>query len=389
MKKNKWLLWTVVITLSVVIAFGAVLGTVAYIRASRAVLQYEGVYMSKGTYSYLCSFRKTQFLTALSTEVDVSDTKAFYAKDRGDGVTYGEALRAYVDEYVRTLTVSAYMFDRLTGLTSTEKARIREAVDAIVADRAEGDRRAFDRQLEPYGCTYRDILDAVTMQYKANRLFLLLYGEGGSYVSRDTEACESYYRDAYVHARLLFIRTETRVLTDEAGEHTVVELTESERAERAADIARVDAAILALKNGESGAMTDTMMTFYMDKYGDGEPAYDDSGWYFSEASRLFGDFSADFPEVAEAVMQAPIGEYIKVPCAIGVCYIYREELPEGAYLDEDLGDFFSDFYFDCATSLHMTPLLEEGKKVKTTALFDTVDPVAVPKNTVYLVTVPS
>lgn len=389
MKQVKWPVWVTVIALTVALIFGAVFGTIVWVRASHAVLRYEGVYMSEGVYSYLCSFRKTQLLRSLSLSgVQVSDTKAFYAEEYRDGVTYGEFLSSYVDEYVRTLMVSAYMFDSITALSASEKRAVRAAVDALVDARAEGQRRAFNRQLEAYGCTYNDLVDAVTMQYKANRLFVLLYGNGADYISRDEAACRAYYKEAYVYADLLFIRTETRVLTDEYGEHTVVDLTPAERAERAADIARVDAAISALENGESGAMTEAMMEFFMDKYGDGVPEYDESGWYFSEDSRLYQDFSSDFPAIAEAVMTAPVGKYTKVESDIGACYIFRQPLPRDAYLDDSLSDFFTDFYFDCATSLHMDTLTKRAADVTATERLSTIDPVNIPKNTDYLVTVP-
>ncbi len=389
MKQVKWPVWVTVLALTAALIFGAVFGTIVWVRASHAVMQYEGVYISEGVYSYLCSFRKTQLLRSLSLSgVQVNDTDAFYRTEYRDGVTYGEFLSSYVDEYVRSLAVSAYMFDSITALSAAEKKAVRDAVDALVLARADGNRRAFNRQLKAYGCTYGDLVDAVTLQYKANRLFLLLYGSGADYISRDEAACRAYYEEAYVYVDMLFIRTETRVLTDEYGDHTEVDLTPAEREERAADIARIDAAIVALENKENGAMTETMMQFYMDKYGDGVPEYDESGWYFSKDSRLYQDFSSDFPTVAEAVMNAPVGQYIKVVSDIGACYILRHELPKDAYLDDELSDFFSDFYFDCATDLHIQTLNERTQDVKVTERHAQVDPTRIPKNTDYLVTVP-
>lgn len=394
LKKNKWLLFTIVLTLIVAIAFAAVFGTIAAVRNARAVMRYEGLTISKGVYSYFVSYCKTVYLRSLSAAgITASDTAAFFRRDRGDGVNYGDAFAAYAEDYVRTVAVSALLFDSVASLSRTEKQTIRDAVDELVDFRADGDRASFNEQISAYGFTYDDLLTATTLQYKAEHLFTALYGAGGQYVAYDTDACDAYYADAYVYVKMLFIRTENKLATDEDGNHILlndgtyktIELTELEKERRAEDIASLDRAIENLTGGSGPVITETMLQTFMDKYGDGDPVYDDTGWYFAADASATQDLASVYPTLTEAALSAAIGSYTKVAYEDGICYIYRMSLPEGGYTDEDVSVFFSDFYLDCASALHRDMLSERTGDVTRTEAFDEIDPVSIPYNTNYFV----
>ncbi len=389
--KQKWLRLTVLATLILALVFAAVFGTIAAVNAARAVMRYNGVQISEGVYTYFTSYCKTRYLAALQASgvTDAVDSAAFFARDRGDGVTYGEDFATYTEEYVRTVAVSAWMFDSTVGaLSRQEKTTIRDSVDDLVEFRADGDRRRFEQLCSAYGFTYRDMLNAATLQYKAEHLFSALYGQNASYMLYDTEACDAYFQEEYVRVQLLFIRTNDRLRKDENGEVIYDEtdlperipLTDTEKAERQSSIASLDAAIDNLAGGSGPVITEDMLSYFQSKYNDGDKLFDATGWYFAPDAKATQDFAALYPTITEAAFSAEAGSYKKVAYEDGVCYIHPLTPDADAYTDEDLSVFFSDFAADCALNLHRDMLAERTPEVRLTERFAAFDPLAVPYN---------
>ncbi len=389
--KNKWLRLAVLVTLIIALLFAAVFGTIAAVNAAGAVMRYNGIQISEGVYTYFSSYCKMLYLATLRSSgvEDAADSAAFFARDRGDGTTYGEDFAAYTEEYVRTVAVSAWLFDSSVGaLSKQEKKTIRDGVDGLVEYRADGDSRRFEELCATYGFTYRDILNAVTLQYKAEHLFSALYGQDASYMLYDTEACETYFAENYVRVKLLFIRTADRlskdengqIIYDQEGEPETIPLSDGEKTDRQNSIASLDAALAALAAGQGALITEEMLSVFQSKYGDGDPVYDLSGWYFAPNAEQTQQFAALYPTIAEAALSAEVGSYQKVTYEDGVCYIYRMTADADAYADEDVSVFFSDFAVDCAIAKHKQLLGERTPDVHLTERFASFDPTSVPYN---------
>ena len=396
-RKRSTLFYVILITLLLALTFTAVFGTIAAVRASRAVMRYEGVTVTEGMYNYFASYCKTDFIRSLREQgINASDTSAFFSKTSEGGSTYGADFLAYCESYVRAVLASAHAFDLLVTLTADERASIREGVDQLVTYRADGNRGRFEELVQPYGFTYRDMINAATLQYKANRVFSVLYGQGGSLLKQDSgTAAASYYEESFVRVELLMIRTETKFVTDEQGNRIpngdgtdkTVALTPTEVAERTEDIARLDAALEALANGTEPFMTPEMIRAHIKKYGElgeGYP-YDETGWYLAEGAAFTDELATRYPEIVNIALSAEIGSFTRVACDFGVCYVYKTPLSANAYKDDALAAFFSDFYVDAATRLHTEQVRLWSEDVVKTRRFDSLDPLAVPKNTDFLV----
>ncbi len=392
-KQHHFLLWTVVAVLVIAIAFAAVFGTIAAVRAAGAVMRYEGLTISEGVYAYFTSYCKTTYIRSLiASGISAVDTPQFFARDRGDGVSYGEAFAAYTEAYVRTVAVSAWLFDSITSLTKSEKTTIKAGLNELVDFRAGGDRDRFNELTAKYGFTYNDLYDATVLQYKAEQLFVALYGEGTALMEHDTEACQAYYNEQYVYVKMLFIRTEDKLavdehgkpIYDETGEQKRIPLTDLEKRRRAEDIATLDAAIENLATGGSPVITEQMLTGYTSTYV-GDKTYDITGWYFAPDAAATADLTAVYPTLTEAALRVELGSYTKVAYDDGVCYMLRLALPSDGYKNDEVAAFFSDFYVDCASVLHRDMLAERTDDVTLTDRYQAFDHVAIPYNYEYIV----
>jgi phosphoglycolate phosphatase len=83
-------------------------------------------------------------------------------------------------------------------------------------------------------------------------------------------------------------------------------------------------------------------------------------------------------EVVERALEMSVGEYEKVACSIGVCYIYKENVVSGAYDDEE-DPFFSDFYSDASEYLYAEILDIIAPEVTVKDKFYEVDYSEIPK----------
>ena len=371
--------------------FGAVLGIIAIVKRSRAVVSYGGVTMDKGEAAFFVSRYKVSHISSLRAKgIAAEDTAEFWASAAEDGVSYGERLNDGAVLYLKEIVVGCYLFDRYASLTGDDRDAISRAVTEVIEYHADGDRDKFEAEAEKLGFDYSDFTDATTMLYKANKAFAAIYGEDGSAISSDATACAEYLNE-YSHVKLLFIRTEEKMTKDEEGREVFTPLTDEEKAERFAVIEKIKGAIDA-KDGEDGQMTQTAFESFLQKHGEGDATMDSLGYYFHPNAEMTAEFAEAFPTVVERALAMEKGEFDYAETAVqdeelegfdGFCFIYKYDASAGAYASDELEIWFSDFLWDASVASfteamdELIAAADEGKRILE------VDAVNIPMNTVF------
>ena len=383
MLKNRFLTIFICIFVSVVLVFGATLGIIAGVRSSKAVVAYSGVRISEGALRYLSSYYKLTYIRALSSMgVKVSDTEKFWNSDSGDGVTYAELYNESFEGYVRSVAASASIFLSESSYTKEDRKSVEATIEEILKYKANGSVKEFEQIAEKYGFDYDDFCEAAELLYKADRAKYITYGESGENLVYFPDECAKYL-ETYSHVSLLFIRDKEMFVLDEEGNIVyengsalLRDMTDAEKSERQSYIDKLDAAIAARENGEDNQITPEMFEIYLEK-SDGDGDMHKKGYYFSENAETTVEFAEEFPEIVETSLKMKVGEYEKVQCSIGVCYIYKYAVTDGAYSDDE-NPFFSDFYRDASDYLYSDILATIAPEVRVKEKFSLVDYSEVP-----------
>ncbi len=398
-QKHKIPLILVSVLLSIALIAGIIFGTIALVRESRAVLSYHGVVVDEGMYAYFASIYKGTFSDKCKTEYgekNAADTPVFFRQTEAEsGKTYGELFEESLDEYVRSLIVSSYLFDRTVGLSKSDRDAIDKGIELILQDGKD----SFEEEVKSYGFDYNSLQKCAKMLYKASRVFSL-YASDTSSSAEDTASCDKFYENNYAHVNLLFIRTETVFLYDESGERIIDEETgydavrslfDDEKAEREGDILALREAIQNLKDGKNGYITSLTIGEYLKKYyKDDSKDHAESGYYLSRGEGYTKNLANALPKVIDTALMLEVGDFAEVIVTeedyeglsiegapfIGSCFIYRDELPDGAYAVADFSEMFSSFYsgvgqmsyYDALAEL--IPEVKEGKRYGTVATLD-------------------
>ena len=232
------------VLVAIALVLGAIFGTISLIKQNRAVLSYRGVTVDEPMYAYFASTYKGTFIQNLKTLYGVknaTDSEAFFETVNPDtGKTYGALFEESLEDYVRTLLISAYLFDRSIGLSRQDKEQIEKSVSLVTKD----NEKTFNAEVEKYGFNADAVAACAELTYKSARLRALY--QGNLSATEDPEACEKFYKENYTLVSLLFIRTETvflydengnRIIDNETGYDAVRSLEGAEKAKREADIA--------------------------------------------------------------------------------------------------------------------------------------------------------
>lgn len=393
LKKNRLFIIMIAALLSAALTVGGVFGIVAAVRESRALVSFEGVRAELGVVNYLASTRKNYCMRILSARsgITAADTPEFWANTDTDGRSFAEYLDEEVEAYVRRVVIGTYIFDRAGELTDSERSNIDTLTGDILGREADGDEKRFNELAAPMGFDYDDFCLGTEMVYKYNSVATRIYGSDGSGLT--TDELNEYF-DLYSHVQLLFIRTERDFVIDEWGNYVYsegsilqYELSETEVAERVADIEYIRTLIANYESKTGEMMTPGVMTTFLDKYDYNDP-YADTGYYMSaNSSFVIDSIEAGHPDfveasanIAAAALGMRIGEYREVECPFGTVFIYKYENEPYAYADSELEVFFSDFTAD-AVSYHCRrkiDLLSAAVTVKDG--FYEIDLVALPYN---------
>lgn len=366
-KRLNPLFLTVVITVALALIFGAVMGIILAVRNARAVVSYGGVRMDKGVASYLAATYKDIYIEKLNdNQIYAYDHEEFWSEEYEDGVTFGELLRSETENYIRSVAVGAYLFDRYSTLSRDEKKNIRDAADAVLLDKAGGDKRKFNEAAESMGFDYSDFLRASELLYKAKEAKALIYGNKGSVLESGAfpAECEKYM-STFSYVQLLFIRTEYEYETDGEGNYLRNpdgslkrrELTREELVERLADVEEIRRAIDAYNNDGDNQMSPESFISFIEKY-----PYDDyakTGYYLSVYSSYTYGFAEEVDlELTLDLLDMEVGEYAEFDTEYGICFARCAEADKNAYKQDSLSVFFSDFYSDAANYLYEEACLE-------------------------------
>lgn len=360
-KSSRFLRNFVILFLAAVLLLGAVLGTVTLITDARTYARYGGTVADRAAYSYLASNFKFNFCLSLAGVEGFEDTEAFWqTKPEGEEKTYGALLSEGTKNYIRRVLVSAALFDSAASASAKKEARAaaKRAAEEILTYRADGDKAAFNALTAEYGYTYADLEDIALLLYKSAMAQTLFYGEGGANVTTRLADCNAYLTENYTAVHLLFVRTSTTFVytLDESG-NKIVEiddngnpeertLSNEERAEREALIARLDGAI------GSDNMTPALLRDEMQKHYATAPEGTSMLYYFADNAAYTEAFNAENGEgIVNAAKKMAIGAFERIDYEGGVCYIYKSEVEENAFGVQSYESYFTDFYQNAADTL--------------------------------------
>ena len=281
---------------------------------------------------------------------------------------------------------------KLEQFTNDEEA-IKSAVRSRIEYLFDGDMEEFEAVARTMGFDYNDFLEGTKMLYKYSNAKAAIFGADGSNLVGAYADCDKYFEE-YSHVKLLFIRTESEYVTDESGNRVLGSdgkdktepLNSAEKDKRIKDIAAIDAAIAALESGDNFQMSAEYFDSFLEKYSY-DKEFDMGGYYFAPASEYTAlyyeaiDGKAIYKDIAEAALEADIGDFVKVEYEDGVCYVYKYEREQYAYAKERYEEFFEDFYSDAATYLFPEILGLLSDEVTVKDRFYDIDPVYIPYNT--------
>ena len=384
--------------LGAAILFGAILGITLAVKNASYYAYVDGVGIDRGVSNYLVSYFKAKYKAELTARLgesgNVTDVPAFWNQKTHPDVatTYGDLLKLYVENEIRYLLAANSLFDKNFDMTYEHRAEVAVATNEILEFMHGGDIAAFNEEAQKYGFDFDDFKKATEMLYKRNFLGVTLFGYDGGGISKDAEFCESFFA-GYTRASFLFIRTDNTYtydadgnkITDSDGKYVTRPLDEEERAERAADIEKLQGII----DGKYElALYDDIWQKYAKE--NNEELY---SCYFTDGSALKVDLASKYSAVVSAAEGAEVLSITRVDDSksddgnsfIGSCFIYRFELEEGKYKEKDDAGYFDDFY-SLAASKKLDDLITELlERVEIRAAWSRIDPITLPYNSTYVV----
>ena len=359
-KRNpRFLTIFVCISLSVILFFGVVLVTVTLINRSRYVVSFDGYGITEEVAVCLASEYKYRYIVTngLAKVESFSDTPAFWERVvPGDTKTYGDYLREGFEQYLKEVVIAGALFSAYTSYTSKDKAKVNDAIAAVMATRGiDGVKANFNKATAVYGFDYDAFCDTAKLKYMAASARSILYGE---IVAADCEV----YLATYTHVKLLFVNDAQISL----GEGTIRE-----------DIAALDAAVI------DGSVSPQMFENLM-KYNSVKGLSENGEYYLHESSSTTAKlYDEGFEEVVLAAIEAEVGGFAKASYPNGTCYIYKYAPTVGAYADSTLSVFFDDFGIDASNYLFGELLASLSGEVKIKDEVGLIDIVNIPYNYTY------
>ncbi len=417
-KKKNILLVTTAALAGLVLCVGLTLGIVNLVLSANAVVEYEGVRISKKVGAYLASTYKTAYIAELKKDgvTEAMDNEYFWASKTPEGITYAEDFERAAGEYISRIAIGCYLYDRNSDLTDAVKKRIKNKArqTAELYYMTEDFEDLFEKDAEAMGYDYDAYEQAAIMLYKSAAARNAVYGSKGEGVALIPGACEEYLNRAYTHVEFVFIRTATTYAVDEvtgerlkdsSGGYQKIILDSQKRQQRSLEAERLKALIDDYKKGGSGvgatALTPETVRAVADKYlGDQSATRLDGGYYFSALSEYTASFvsaSSLAPAVELALtltldVQGSAYGYVTLDLEdedgereTVECFMYKSTPRAYAYADASLSDFFSDFYSDCADYTHRNDVTARLGDVKIKDAFYELDVALIPRNTTHVI----
>ena len=406
-KNKRIVIISVSVLLSLVLLFGAVMGTVTLVRRARSVVSYGGVMLDRGVVNYLAATYKSVFMQEIGVAYD---TPEFWADSPlGSRESYGELLVKATESYIRSVAVGAYLFDRYTRLSSGERDAIERATAEILDFVAENSEEKFNEECAAMGFDYSDFCRATEILYKSEQAKSVIYGYEGSALSGGSmlAECDEYFNE-FARVKILYIPIRVDLVRDKDGKfeldadgrYVTEYFTPEEVQERLSDIGRIRELIEGLENGDDEQISPEFFDSMQKKY-NYSAMYSESGYYFSP----FSEYSAKFAEesstllpdgyreafhkymssvIEEEAFFLEEGEYGDIEGDYGVCFVYKCQKENYAYLSASYSAFFHDFYSDAADYLYDRSVSEISKDVTVKEVYYEIDVIALPYNCDYI-----
>ncbi len=301
--------------------------------SSPAVMTLCDFEISANKYNYWASTSKANILSSYS---DTKDTAEFWAGEYEDGVSYSEYFDSLILDDVKKILVCQKIYnDERLSLSDEAKKTIDEGIAMLISEYAEGKKDVMNASLAPYGANVDILSDIYTMEAKRECVFEYLFGEEGK-LRLDDVALEEYYKDNFLHIQIIYVNDKYEYVLDGEGNYTTNTdgtyatraLTEEAKAEKAATVEAVKAAL------EAGEDFDAVYEEYSEM-----KSYP-GGYYFSPDM----SYSAGvFYELCEVAADLEEGDWTAYDGASGTYVIKLLENEEGAWKADTNGDFFADF----------------------------------------------
>lgn len=393
-KDNKMLIF-ICIFMSAVLFAGAIFGTVFAVRNANAVIEYNGVRMTRGVANYFASYAKAIYLNSQLADVEgAEDTPEFWNTPQMGTKTYGEGMTEYVREYLVAVVAGAYLYDSAARLNSEAKNTIKTAAQNRLLYIADGNKKEFNKLVEPFGFDYDDFYDATEMMYKATMAPYVMYGADAAALKDNFSAVNEFYNSSYRRVRLLFIRTvedfklddDGNRRTDEEGNDKLFLLSDAEISDREEDIALIKQAIANIESGEGAQMSEDSFDSWLEKYRATNMHLASSGEYYYSESDYTARAFEEFPDVVIKALGMPKNSFSYVDIEnFGVCFIYRTELVSGAYTNTDKDGPFSDFYSNLSSYSYKKELESRVGEVNVRDKFEKLNLITLPTNGMYTI----
>ena len=329
--------------------FAIVFGAIMAARRAMAVVKYESVNIDEKTTAYLISYYKYWYMGNLRAQgiPDVEDSMEFWGISDANGIEYGQVLTIDTLNFLKRIAVSNHIFNQYGKLSDADRKNINDSVDSIFRNLGEDAEEA----LAACGTDRESVKRAAEMIYKDSLAQKTLFGADGSKLTMyddDAIDCEKYLQE-YSRVKILVVGKE--------------DATESERAERAEFIAKIDEEIRKYESKEDGRITEEIFESYIKNNSDGDKSRAEEGYYFNVFSEYTQSIvqndtvfnEGDGAKIVETALKMENETYEKIEIDYATIYLYKCRVESGAYGASANQDFFSDFYSDAAD--YLFPLL--------------------------------
>ncbi len=288
--------------------------------------------VTEAKYSYWASQAKGNYMYSYE---DVQNTDEYWQSEIQEGVTVAQYLDDLTLSSVKTTLVACKLFDEYgLSFTSDEEKSVKDLINDLVIERAEGSKNMMNTMLGEYGINTKILEEIYLDEAKVSKVNDHLYGEGGEKALTD-EDYESFYNENYVHFQMIYINNAYEYVTDEEGNRTTDEsgyyMTEDMDPETKAE---KDAAIASIQ--ERLAAGEDFNTLY-EEYSELK-AYE-NGYYFSAADSYTDMLYYRLVAECETL---EVGGYATVESDTGTCIIQKLELDEDGWSDNANKDFFGE-----------------------------------------------
>ncbi len=316
-------------------------------------MEYDKVSVTEEMYLYWMSHYKAIFIENFK---DVTDSDAFWDSVLYDGKTAEEYFTEVTIENVKKNIAAVWLFDYMgLSFTSDMKKEIKEGIEELKTNLANGDDGEFEALLAEYGITEDTLYDVYVMDAKISYTYEYLYGSGNVLSISDSDKL-IYTNDNYVRIQHIYVNNNFKYITVEnemgtfsydpdTGEAYTAELTEDEKVAKNATIEKIDAAL------EAG----TAFEKVWDEYS--EDKLYENGYYLTEDTAFIS-------EIVDAAFELEVGEVVRLETDYGVHYIKRYAIEGTPWTESANSDFFSDFDTEIADYVFNVMISETADKVK-------------------------